>query len=192
MQETWVRSLGWEDSLEKEMVTHSSILAWRIPWTKEPGGLQSTGSQRVGNDCVTLLHFMVTAKRPRVDFLSSTGLHEELELWYKQWPLAPICLLGECRRIWVSLSWFSNLPYWLKFWVLFGAGADYLPSPSRKDTGGAWGVRLNIRDMPIHDLDNKWGSVERYGEIPTQSKDTGWGAGWKMPGELPTQWKGVG
>ena len=43
MQETWVRSLGWEDSLEKEMATHSSILAWRIPWTEGPGGLQSTG-----------------------------------------------------------------------------------------------------------------------------------------------------
>ena len=41
---------GWEDSLEKEMATHSSILAWRIPWTDEPGGLQSTGSQRLGHD----------------------------------------------------------------------------------------------------------------------------------------------
>ena len=47
MQETWVWSLGPEDPLEKEMATHSSILAWRIPWTEEPGGLQSTGSQRV-------------------------------------------------------------------------------------------------------------------------------------------------
>ena len=50
MRETWVRSQGWEDSLEKEMATHSSILAWRIPWTEEPGGLQSTGSQRVRHD----------------------------------------------------------------------------------------------------------------------------------------------
>ena len=50
MQETWVRSLGWEDPLEKEMETHCSILAWRIPWMEEPGGLQSTGSQRVGHD----------------------------------------------------------------------------------------------------------------------------------------------
>ena len=50
MQETWVRSLGQEDPLEKEMATHSSILAWRIPWTEEPGGLQSTGWQRVGHD----------------------------------------------------------------------------------------------------------------------------------------------
>ena len=46
IQETWVRSLGWEDLLEKEMATHSSILAWRIPWTEKPGGLQSTGSQK--------------------------------------------------------------------------------------------------------------------------------------------------
>ena len=50
MWETWVQSLGQEDPLEKEMATHSSILAWRIPWTEEPGGLQSTGSQRVGHD----------------------------------------------------------------------------------------------------------------------------------------------
>ena len=47
MQETWVRSLGREDSLEKEMATHPSILAWRIPWTEEPGGLQSMGSQEL-------------------------------------------------------------------------------------------------------------------------------------------------
>ena len=50
MQETRVRSLGSEDLLEEEMATHSSVLAWRIPWTEEPGGLQSTGSQRVGHD----------------------------------------------------------------------------------------------------------------------------------------------
>ena len=46
--ETWLRSLGQEHPLEKEMATHSSILAWRIPWTEEPGRLQSLGSQRVG------------------------------------------------------------------------------------------------------------------------------------------------
>ena len=50
MWETWVRSLGQKDPLEKEMATHSSILAWRIPWMEEPGRLQSTGSQRVGHD----------------------------------------------------------------------------------------------------------------------------------------------
>ena len=50
MWEFWVRSLGWEDPLEKEMAIHFSILAWRIPWMEELGGLQSTGSQRVGHD----------------------------------------------------------------------------------------------------------------------------------------------
>ena len=50
MQETWVPSLGQEDPLEKGMATHSSILAWRSPWTEEPGGLQSIGSQRVRHD----------------------------------------------------------------------------------------------------------------------------------------------
>ena len=50
MQETWARSLGQEDTLEKEMATHSSILAWEIPWTEEPGGLQSMGLKRVGRD----------------------------------------------------------------------------------------------------------------------------------------------
>ena len=50
VRETWVRSLAWEGPLEKGMATHSSILAWRIPWTEEPGGLQSVGLQRVGHD----------------------------------------------------------------------------------------------------------------------------------------------
>ena len=50
MQETWVQTLGQEDPLEKEMATHSSILAWEIPWSEEPGGLQSMWSQRVGHD----------------------------------------------------------------------------------------------------------------------------------------------
>ena len=50
VQETWVKSLGWEDPLQKGMAIHSSILAWRIPWMEEPGGLQSMGSQRVGHN----------------------------------------------------------------------------------------------------------------------------------------------
>ena len=50
MWETWVRSLGWEDPLEKEMTTHSSTLAWKIPWMEEPGRLPSMGSQRVGHN----------------------------------------------------------------------------------------------------------------------------------------------
>ena len=50
MRETWLRSLGREDPLEKEMAIHSSTIAWKIPWTEEPGRLQSMGSQRVGHD----------------------------------------------------------------------------------------------------------------------------------------------
>ena len=50
MQETWVRFLGWKDPLEKEIATHSSILAWKVAWMEKPGRLQSMGSQRVGHD----------------------------------------------------------------------------------------------------------------------------------------------
>jgi len=50
MRETWVQFLDWEDPLEKEMATQSSILAWKIPWVEEPGGLQSMGLQRIGHD----------------------------------------------------------------------------------------------------------------------------------------------
>ena len=67
MQETWVWSLGWEDPLEKGMASHFSILAWRIPWTEEPGGLQFMGSQRVRHNWATnmstLLHHWVWYSR---------------------------------------------------------------------------------------------------------------------------------
>ena len=59
MRETWVQFLGWKDLLEKEMATHSSILAWKIPWMEEPGRLQSMGLQRVGQDWATSLDISV-------------------------------------------------------------------------------------------------------------------------------------
>ena len=65
MQETQVQSLVWEESLEKEMATHSSILAWKISWTEEPGGLQSGRSQRVRHDLVTNT-YLLTIKRSRL------------------------------------------------------------------------------------------------------------------------------
>ena len=66
MQENWVRSLGQEDPLEKEIATYSSTLAWKIPWTEKAGRLQSMGSQRVGHDWATSLHFtsLEAYKRP--------------------------------------------------------------------------------------------------------------------------------
>ena len=71
MQETWVLSLGQEGLLEKEMATHSSILAWRIPWTEEPGVLQSTRSQRVGQDYSDRTELKAT-ERTSVHQLSAT------------------------------------------------------------------------------------------------------------------------
>ena len=77
MRETWVRSLGREDPLEKEMATHSSILAWRIPWTEEPGRLQSMGSQRVGLDLATFTFTFIANLKlddistPSFDFLKN-------------------------------------------------------------------------------------------------------------------------
>ena len=72
MQETQVWSLGWVDPLEKEMATHSSILAWRIPGTEEAGGLQPMGSQRVGHDWVTNTHFhicMIISLINKIDYM---------------------------------------------------------------------------------------------------------------------------
>ena len=59
MQQTWIRSLGQEDPLEKEMAAHSSILAWRIPWTEKPGGLQTMESQRVRHDWTSFTHSLL-------------------------------------------------------------------------------------------------------------------------------------
>ena len=63
VRETWVRSLGREDPLEKKMSTHPSTLAWKIPWTEEPGRLQSTGLQRVRHDWMTLLSHSIFPRR---------------------------------------------------------------------------------------------------------------------------------
>ena len=103
MWETRVRSLGREDPLEKEMVTHSSILAWRIPWTEEPGGLQSTGLQRVGHDWATSLScsFHCTMLSVRLP-----GCLPTLK--------SPICLLwGKCHcKKWQTLQVFpTHLEY---------------------------------------------------------------------------------
>ena len=86
MQETQFQSLGWEDPLEEELATHSSILAWRIPWTEEPGELQSEGLQRVGHDLVTEhahtkllrtfpLFILFTSLDPYIFFMSSPLSH---------------------------------------------------------------------------------------------------------------------
>ena len=77
MQETWVRSLGQEDPLEKEMATHSSILAWRIPWTEEPGGLWSMGSQ----SRTRLSNFTFTFTFCFIDYVKAFWLCGSQQLW---------------------------------------------------------------------------------------------------------------
>ena len=86
MRETRVWSLGWEDPLEKEMATHSSILTWKMPWTEEPGRLQSMGSQRVGHDWVTSYSPDPVVQHP---LFEETVLSHSvvLALWMKiSWP----------------------------------------------------------------------------------------------------------
>ena len=84
MWETWVWSLDWEDSLQEGMATHSSILTWRIPWAEEPGGLQSTGSQRVRGD-------RATQHSTAQEVLScSTALSHRCFWCYRFWPQMPL------------------------------------------------------------------------------------------------------
>ena len=102
VQETQVWSLGGEDPLEKGMATHSNILAWRTPWTEEPGGLRTTGSQRVGHDWLSYtftFHFAVVPSNHEFN-----SLHGELSLclWFalgrqlsqQFWIKVPVCFLG--------------------------------------------------------------------------------------------------
>ena len=77
-----VRSLGWGDPLDEEMATHSSVLAWEVPWTEEPGGLQSTGSQRAGHDLATA-HACTMCQAP---FGKLSGTYYPLRL-YNLWGL---------------------------------------------------------------------------------------------------------
>ena len=93
MQETRVRSLGWEDPLEKEMAAHSNILAWKIPWTEEPGRLPSMGSQRVRHDWATShshgnLHVLAEMKCRHLETLLSCQLSMTgpmREAWARHW-----------------------------------------------------------------------------------------------------------
>ena len=113
MQETWVWSLGWEDPLEKETASHPSILAWRIPWTKEPGGLQSMGSQRVGHDWATNTFFSfmldhlgrrnLIMQIPKSEGSLSTAVRERYE--DRRWLRQMRCSSFEDRRRLPQRKW---------------------------------------------------------------------------------------
>ena len=93
MQETWVRFLGWEDPLEKEMAIHSSTLAWKIPWTEEPERTQSTDSQRVGHDWANL--FKLKKKKRKEICLFKKFLFVELQC----------CVNYCCTAKWLSYTY---------------------------------------------------------------------------------------
>ena len=80
MQETWVQSLGQEDPLEEGMATHCSILAWRIPWTEEPGGLQPVGSKRVGHDWATV-HALTEDQRVLFKYMEGSHTDTRFLKW---------------------------------------------------------------------------------------------------------------
>ena len=138
MRETWVRSLGQEVPLEKEMETHSSILAWRIPWMEEPDGLQSTGSQRVGHDWATSLHFT----SPEANLLEKAmAPHSSTLAWKIPWMEEPGGLqsMGSLR---VGHDWATSLSlltfiHWRRKWQ---PTPVFLPGESQ-----GWGSLVGCR-----------------------------------------------
>ena len=100
MQEAWVRFLGSEDHLEKEMAMHSSILAWKMPWTEEPGGVQSMGFARVRHDLVTkpqgTKDSTCLAVRPKEGSRGERFLDCRGYVWFLNiWILMCVCFIGE-------------------------------------------------------------------------------------------------
>ena len=126
MQETQVRFLGGEDPLEKEMAIHSSTLAWKIPWTEEPGGLQSMGSQRVGHDWVTSLS-------PSLH-IPPYGAHPVS----RSFKFSPHFLFGKVTGHLVPRTW---LALWLK---------GYLPSNRRRGLRGEQTGLCRLWHLFIH------------------------------------------
>ena len=84
MRETWVRSLGWEDPLEKEMATHSSILAWKIPRMEEPGKLQSVGLERVGHDWATSPYLTLPPEMVVINIYDIARGKKNLAMWFRK------------------------------------------------------------------------------------------------------------
>ena len=135
MQETQVQSLGWKDLLEKEMATHSSILAWKIPWMEEPGRLQSMGSQRVGHDWATSLHLTsleidsvgLTLWDPKDCSPPDSSVHGILQERILEWVAFSFSrgssqsrdrtqvslIAGRCFTLWATRAWFFCLFCWL-------------------------------------------------------------------------------
>ena len=122
MQEARVQSLGWEDPLEKEMATHSSTLAWKIPWTEEPGRLQSVGSQRVEHDWVTSLTLCAKSLQSCLTFCDpmdcsppGSSVHGILQARILEWVAVPSSGEFSWPRDWtlVSYVWYPYTKCWV-------------------------------------------------------------------------------
>ena len=132
MRETQVQSLGWEDPLEKKMATQSSSLAWRLSWTEEPGRLQYMGSQRVGHDWVTSLHFWMKYLMHAIsNFLEeiSSLSHSIVFLYFFALFTEEGFLISPRSSLKLSLKWvylsFSPLPFAsLLFTAIFKDSSD--------------------------------------------------------------------
>ena len=138
MQETWVRSLGWEDPLEKGMATHSNILAWKIPWTEETGGLQSTGLRRVRNNWTTKeqektskteVYYQGFSFNSTFNFLFSEVMlkkrpvHSTAHLiHHEKWKWRPL------SRVWLFVTIQSMILEWVAF--PFSRGSSHPRSPA--------------------------------------------------------------
>ena len=106
MQDTWFRSLGQEDPLEKEMATHSSILAWRIPWSEEPGGLQSMGPQRFRHDWATSHHHQKSWQKGRWERFGGFRHCRGLGNWSWKKKSSPS---KDVSRVWWMGGWIDDL-----------------------------------------------------------------------------------
>ena len=124
MQQVQVQSLGWEDPLEKGLATHSSILAWRIPWTEEPGRIQSLGSQRVGhnwatNTLIALIRYVTMAKTSIVFGFRFLMTLNRVSTWLPgTWQAGSLCHLGSRKGCWniKNKDYGIKLPVF-KFWL---------------------------------------------------------------------------
>ena len=105
-QEMWVQSLNWEDPLEEEMATHSSILAWKIPWAEEPGSLQPVGPQGVGHNWVTEHTYNMELKQSGIHNLNKNMLRKIEELNHSN--VGCICARWE-KNIWVWAEKFNTV-----------------------------------------------------------------------------------
>ena len=125
IQETWVQSLGWEDSLEEDMATHSSILAWSILWTEEPGGLQSLGPQRFGHHWSPPRSYILELLNQTLWEIWDRGL--EVNIWQASQLLLPTLKLEKHFRYRILFFEYIHAPFCSRYWLplLFISHANY-------------------------------------------------------------------